>query len=96
MSPAYFPQVQSIRGGTYGGTLDACIVGTPKGGDVTLTAKQVECAKPKGNNYKLSHQEGLFLYSKKSGAKYWRYKYRYLGKEKSLAGLPSLRRTLMP
>jgi len=52
---------------------------------MALTAKQVEQAKPKDKDYKLGDSAGLFLLVKKSGAKYWRYKYRLSGKEKLLA-----------
>lgn len=46
-----------------------------------LTAIQVKNAKPKEKDYKLSDGEGLFLLVKKTGAKKWRLKYRYLNKE---------------
>ncbi len=39
-----------------------------------LAAKQ---AKPKEKDYKLSDEKGLFLLIKKTGAKYWRLKYRH-------------------
>ena len=45
---------------------------------------KVKTAKPKDKDYKLSDEKGLFLLIKKTGAKYWRLKYRYNGKEKSL------------
>lgn len=50
-----------------------------------LTDIKVKTAKPKDKDYKLSDEKGLFLLIKKTGAKYWRLKYRYNGKEKSLA-----------
>ncbi|MCD1126599.1 tyrosine-type recombinase/integrase [Jinshanibacter sp. LJY008] len=50
-----------------------------------LTAKQTEAAKPKEKEYKLTDSQGLYLLVKPSGAKYWRYKYRFAGKEKKLA-----------
>ncbi len=46
------------------------------------TAKQ---AKPKDKDYKLFDGGGLFLLVKTGGAKYWRLKYRFNGKEKLLA-----------
>jgi len=52
---------------------------------MSLTAKQVEQAKPKDKDYKLGDSGGLFLLVRKGGAKYWRYKYRLAGKEKLLA-----------
>lgn len=47
-----------------------------------LAAKQ---AKPKHKDYKLSDGAGLYLLVRKTGAKYWRLKYRFSGKEKTLA-----------
>ena len=52
---------------------------------MTLTAVKVRQAKPKEKDYKLFDGKGLFLLVKKNGSKYWRLKYRYLGKEKTLA-----------
>ena len=42
-------------------------------------------AKPKDKDYKLSVERGLYLFVKTSGAKYWRMKYRFEGKEKTLS-----------
>ncbi|MGS0638776.1 tyrosine-type recombinase/integrase [Citrobacter sp. VF227] len=50
-----------------------------------LTARQAEHAKPKEKEYKLTDSQGLYLLVKPSGAKYWRYKYHFAGKEKKLA-----------
>lgn len=50
-----------------------------------LTARQVETAKPNDKDYKLSDGNGLVLLVKTSGAKYWRYRYTFAGKEKMLA-----------
>jgi integrase len=50
-----------------------------------LTATAVRQALPKAKPYKLSDGHGLFLLVNPKGAKYWRYKYRYGGKEKTLA-----------
>ena len=41
--------------------------------------------KPKEKPYKLADEKGLFLLVKPSGSKYWRFKYRFNGKEKLLA-----------
>jgi integrase len=41
-------------------------------------------AKPKTKPYKLSDSGGLYLFVTPSGNKSWRFKYRYLGKEKTL------------
>ncbi len=50
-----------------------------------LTISQVKHAKPKEKDYKLFDEKGLFLLVKKNGSQYWRLKYRYGGKEKTLA-----------
>jgi len=50
-----------------------------------LTDTAVKQAKPKQKDYKLADAGGLFLLVKTNGAKYWRLKYRHLGKEKLLA-----------
>ena len=52
---------------------------------MALTARQIETAKPKPTDYQLSDSEGMYLLVKKNGSKYWRLKYRILGKEKLLA-----------
>jgi integrase len=50
-----------------------------------LTDITVKSAKPQDKNYKLSDEKGLFLLINKSGGKYWRFKYRFLEKEKLLS-----------
>ena len=50
-----------------------------------LTAIAAKEAKPKDKPYKLSDEKGLYLLINPKGAKYWRLKYRYGGKEKTLA-----------
>ena len=50
-----------------------------------LTATEVKQAKSKDKPYKLADGGGLYLLVNPKGAKYWRYKYRYAGKEKTLA-----------
>ena len=50
-----------------------------------LTDTQVRNAKPKSAPYKLADAEGMYLLVKPSGAKYWRLKFRFGGKEKVLA-----------
>lgn len=52
---------------------------------MALTDIKVRAAKSQEKAYKLSDEKGLFLYITQSGSKYWRLKYRYLGKEKLLA-----------
>lgn len=50
-----------------------------------LTDAAVRSAKAKNKPYKLSDGGGLFLWVQPSGGKWWRYKYRFAGKEKLLA-----------
>lgn len=52
---------------------------------MTLTARQVETAKPKEKSYKLFDGGGLYLEVTSKGSRYWRMKYRFGGKEKRLA-----------
>lgn len=50
-----------------------------------LTEAAIRQAKPKQKPYKLADGNGSYLEVMPSGAKYWRLKYRYGGKEKRLA-----------
>jgi hypothetical protein len=50
-----------------------------------LTATAAKEAKPKDKSYKLSDEKGMFLLINPNGSKYWRFKYRFGGKEKALA-----------
>jgi integrase len=50
-----------------------------------LTNKQCENAKPKDKPYKLPDGGGMYLEIMPNGSKYWRLKYRFLGKENRLA-----------
>ncbi|MFZ3322740.1 MAG: integrase arm-type DNA-binding domain-containing protein [Usitatibacter sp.] len=50
-----------------------------------LTDRAVQNAKPKAAAYKLTDGRGMYLLVKPDGAKYWRLKYRYAGKEKLLS-----------
>ena len=50
-----------------------------------LTETAVRQAKPKEKGWKLADGGGLYLEVTPSGARYWRLKYRYAGKEKRLA-----------
>lgn len=52
---------------------------------MTLKDITVRNAKPKDRMYRLFDTEGLYLEVLPSGGKYWRMKYRFLGKEKRLA-----------
>lgn len=53
-----------------------------------LTLPIVKAAKPKNKLYKLHDSGGLFLAVTPTGAKYWRFKYRFNGKEKLLSLKP--------
>jgi hypothetical protein len=55
------------------------------GPQMLLNARQVETAKPKDKEYKLTDERGLYLLIKPNGSKYWRLKYRIAGQEKKLA-----------
>jgi hypothetical protein len=46
---------------------------------------KIKNAQVKDKQYKLGDEKGLFLLVKPNGSKYWRLKYRFLGKEKNLA-----------
>ncbi len=50
-----------------------------------LTVIEVKTAKPKSRNYKLSDGGGMYLLVQPNGSKYWRFSYRYMGKQKTLA-----------
>ena len=50
-----------------------------------LTATECKNAKPQDKPYKLADGGGMFLLVQSNGARYWRLKYRYAGKEKLLA-----------
>jgi hypothetical protein len=50
-----------------------------------LSDSAIREAKPRDKAYKLSDSEGLYLEVSTSGAKLWRWKFRFHGKEKKLA-----------
>lgn len=50
-----------------------------------LTDRTIKQAKPKPRDYKLFDEKGLYVLLKINGSKYWRFKYRFLRREKSLA-----------
>jgi integrase len=52
---------------------------------MSLTDIKVRNAKPAAKPYKLSDGGGLFVTVQPTGGKWWRYKYRFAGKEKLLA-----------
>lgn len=50
-----------------------------------LTDKKIKSIGPEGKPQKLSDGEGLYLHITTKGQKYWRYAYRFGGKQKTLA-----------
>ena len=50
-----------------------------------LTDLQIRQAKQKANQYKLNDGNGLYLLIHLNGSKYWRMKYRFDDKEKTLS-----------
>ncbi len=50
-----------------------------------LSQAAVKAAKPKEKSWKLSDGGGLYLFISPAGTKYWRLKYRYDKKEKTLS-----------
>ena len=50
-----------------------------------LTNTQCQNAKPKEKPYRISDSGGMYLEIMPNGSKYWRLKYRHMGKEKRLA-----------
>lgn len=52
---------------------------------MTLTAIEIKNLKPQSKDYWRSDEKGLRLLIKKNGSKYWRLKYRFEGKQKTLA-----------
>lgn len=52
---------------------------------MALTDVKVKTAKPKEKPYKLADGGGMYLLINANGSKYWRMKYRFVGKEKMLS-----------
>lgn len=50
-----------------------------------LTDTGLKALKPRGKPYKKSDARGLYVEVRPNGAKYWRFKYRFAGKEKLLS-----------
>ena len=50
-----------------------------------LTDPIIKASKPKSTPYKLSDGNGLFLLIQPNGSRWWRYRYRFNGKEKMLS-----------
>ena len=60
---------------------------------MTLTDTAIRAAKPAAKPKKLYDERGLFLLIQPSGGKWWRFKYRFEGREKllSLGTYPEVR-----
>jgi integrase len=52
---------------------------------MSLTDVRIRSAKPDVKAYKLSDEKGLYLLIQPSGSRWWRFKYRFAGKEKCLS-----------
>jgi hypothetical protein len=52
---------------------------------MSMTDTKIRKAKPKEKQYKLYDQDGLFMIVAPSGGKWWRFKYRFGGREKQLS-----------
>jgi len=52
---------------------------------MALTDTEIRNAKPKEKSYSMADGAGLYLWVKPTGAKLWRWSYRYKGKEKLMA-----------
>jgi hypothetical protein len=50
-----------------------------------LNAAWIARAKPKDKPYKLSDRDGLYLFIKPSGSRYWRMNYRFEGSQRTIA-----------
>jgi hypothetical protein len=52
---------------------------------MALTDAKIRAAKPDEKPYKLADSGNMFLLVHPNGSRYWRLRYRFLGKEKTLA-----------
>jgi len=52
---------------------------------MALTDAKIRKAQPRDKQYKLSDAHGLFVLIHSNGGKYWRWRYRFAGKQKTLA-----------
>lgn len=52
---------------------------------MALTDAKIRAAKPTDKAYKLTDGAGMFLLVHPNGSRYWRLRYRILGKEKTTA-----------
>ena len=61
------------------------VLNAPKRGHMALTENAIKAAQPKDKAYRLADSGGLYLEVSPKGQKYWRFKYRFAGKEKRLS-----------
>ena len=52
---------------------------------MALTDTKLKSLKSKEKVYRVSDGRGLYIELNPNGSKYWRHKYRYLGKEKRMS-----------
>ena len=52
---------------------------------MALTDPKIRQAKSKDKAYKIADKNGLYLEVRPNGARYWRHKYRFDGKEKRIS-----------
>jgi len=57
---------------------------------MSLSVLSIKNARPKEKAYKLSDAHSRFLLVMSTGAKYWRLRYRFSGKQKTLRWAPEL------
>src|ERR1700733_9345421 len=81
LSPLYIPKNWGYMRGYKNSLKDIKRKCTP----MTLTNTACNNAKPAEKPYKKADSHGLYLYVQPNGARYWRLKYRFMGKEKTLA-----------
>lgn len=58
---------------------------------MALTDAKIRAAKPDEKPYKLADSGNMFLLVHPNGSRYWRLRYRFLGKEKTLAPVSILK-----
>src|SRR5690606_11149781 len=72
-------------GGIGGGISGLPKTDTPRITTMALTDRACKMASPREKDYKLADEIGMYLLVTRTGGKYWRWKYRFVGKEKVLA-----------
>ena len=72
-------------GATLGATIKPPKQLPPKGGNLATSDTKLRQAKPKEKPYRIADEKGLYLEVRPNGAKYWRHKYRFQGKEKRIS-----------